>query len=420
MGTLIDAGSPSGQQHLWSRGTSFSAPLAAGAGALLYTWFKKPANGGEAPKPALLKAMQVTLARDLTQTGRPPDARQGWGKTDLTRAFATDGRYIWNNENSSTLMTQVGQIVTLPTSPGSAYLIKDATKPVKITVSWTDAPGDPTAQTALVNNLDLTVRIGGGRFAIGNDFNVSTGHSNIRVPGGAMGTYDSRNNVEQVFFTSAEAGSDHFKVEVFGRTIAGDAIDVWSSPPSTNFRQNFALLIDNAEIYQNNAAYPTQAAPPTIVQAGSQYAASIVMQNTGNTTWTEGPNNYYRLGSITAKNVFDLDGRAFLTGGQTVAPGGSVTFTLSGIAPYSAGTYPLQWQMVEEGIHFFGQPTSLFNVTVTPTPYSFYTLTPFRVLDTRNPAGPYGGPSLTSGGVRTFAIRGNAGSPRPLRQCPQI
>jgi len=155
--------------------------------------------------------------------------------------------------------------------------------------------------------------------------------------------------------------------------------------------------------------YPSQAAPPTTVQAGSPYTASFVMQNTGNTTWTDGPNNYYRLGSITDKSAFDLDSRAFLTG--TVGPGLSGTFTLSGTAPYSGGTYPLQWQMLEEAVHFFGQPTPLFSVTVTPKAYSFYTLTPCRVIDTRNPTGPYGGPSLNPTAPRTFILRGQCGIP---------
>src|SRR5262249_27292634 len=42
---------------------------------------------------------------------------------------------------------------------------------------------------------------------------------------------------------------------------------------------------------------------------------------------------------------------------------------------------------------------------------SFYTVTPCRVIDTRNPNGPLGGPALTAGGQRTFAITGQCGLP---------
>jgi 6-phosphogluconolactonase (cycloisomerase 2 family) len=41
----------------------------------------------------------------------------------------------------------------------------------------------------------------------------------------------------------------------------------------------------------------------------------------------------------------------------------------------------------------------------------YYTVTPCRVADTRNPAGPYGGPALSAGANRTFAIGGQCGIP---------
>jgi glucose/arabinose dehydrogenase/PKD repeat protein len=41
----------------------------------------------------------------------------------------------------------------------------------------------------------------------------------------------------------------------------------------------------------------------------------------------------------------------------------------------------------------------------------FYPLTPCRLIDTRGPAGPQGGPSLSSGAVRTFELSGLCGVP---------
>jgi uncharacterized protein DUF4394 len=41
----------------------------------------------------------------------------------------------------------------------------------------------------------------------------------------------------------------------------------------------------------------------------------------------------------------------------------------------------------------------------------FFSVTPCRVLDTRNPDGPYGGPALVAGADRTFAIAGQCGVP---------
>ncbi len=46
-----------------------------------------------------------------------------------------------------------------------------------------------------------------------------------------------------------------------------------------------------------------------------------------------------------------------------------------------------------------------------PSPTDFFTLTPCRVLDTRNPNGAYGGPVLQAGQFRTFVAAGRCGIP---------
>jgi len=56
----------------------------------------------------------------------------------------------------------------------------DSTKPFRVTLAWTDAPGAPLAGRELVNNLDLQVTVGGVVFK-GNVF--SEDHS---VPGGNL------------------------------------------------------------------------------------------------------------------------------------------------------------------------------------------------------------------------------------------
>jgi RHS repeat-associated protein len=50
-------------------------------------------------------------------------------------------------------------------------------------------------------------------------------------------------------------------------------------------------------------------------------------------------------------------------------------------------------------------------VELTTTGSSLYTITPCRVFDTRNPTGPYGGPSIGAGATRAFTIWGQCGIP---------
>jgi hypothetical protein len=45
------------------------------------------------------------------------------------------------------------------------------------------------------------------------------------------------------------------------------------------------------------------------------------------------------------------------------------------------------------------------------SPWGFYTVVPCRLLDTRNPTGPYGGPALAAGADRTFTLAGRCGIP---------
>jgi hypothetical protein len=398
--------SPVGQQHYWSRGTSFAAAVAAASGALLYTWFKNIDPAHADPKPSLLKAMQITLSRDLTGSGlgRPPDARQGWGKADLSRAFDPNVGYVWNNEDSSSLINFSGQTVYLP-SLSNRYRIKDQTKPVKVTIVWTDAPGSPGQSPALRNDLDLSLRFhganGDGKYALGNDFNTAIGRSNIRTTGG---TSDIVNNVEQVVFTYSDVGADQFRVDVFGKTIVADGINVWTG---TVPQQNFSVFIENAVVNQNNASFVTQSPPSSPIAGGASFAASVTMRNEGDTTWSE--SNFYRLASVAAGNPFGV--RIALAPSEQVAPQSSKAFSITGQAPYAGGTYPFQWQMVEDLVQFFGPTTPLFSVTVTPQARSYFTVTPCRILDTRDPSGPYGGPKLAAGATRQFTVRGPCGIP---------
>src|SRR6185295_20323057 len=42
---------------------------------------------------------------------------------------------------------------------------------------------------------------------------------------------------------------------------------------------------------------------------------------------------------------------------------------------------------------------------------SFHTLTPCRLVDTRSPAGPFGGPAVAANTTRTFTVVGRCGLP---------
>jgi hypothetical protein len=53
---------------------------------------------------------------------------------------------------------------------------------------------------------------------------------------------------------------------------------------------------------------------------------------------------------------------------------------------------------------------------VAAGPYVFYSVVPCRLVDTRRPNGPTGGPALTSGVTRSFPIKGFCGIPATAQQ----
>lgn len=62
-------------------------------------------------------------------------------------------------------------------------------------------------------------------------------------------------------------------------------------------------------------------------------------------------------------------------------------------------------------IVFLALLTCIVAAGVAHAQLSYFPLTPCRVVDTRNPTGVDGGPSLGSNAQRDFAIRGNCGVP---------
>ena len=62
------------------------------------------------------------------------------------------------------------------------------------------------------------------------------------------------------------------------------------------------------------------------------------------------------------------------------------------------------WDPFKKGPDHGPYTLSVTGTLGTPNNTSFFTVPPCRVADTRDPNGPFGGPALAAGGVRTFTI----------------
>jgi hypothetical protein len=113
---------------------------------------------------------------------------------------------------------------------------------------------------------------------------------------------------------------------------------------------------------------PTQTEwlPSSPMVGGTSFAYCAFMLNTGSTTWeTSGPTPYNLGSQNPADNTNWGLFRISIAG--TVPPGAVYSFCTSLTAPLTAGPYNFQWQMVHDGVAWFGNLTTNVAVTVTAT-----------------------------------------------------
>jgi subtilisin-like proprotein convertase family protein len=285
-------------------GTSQAVPQVSGAAALVRHWYRRTQTGNTAdPSPALTKALLVNTATDLNggQDGKGstiaagPNSDQGWGRVNLGNTFDSTAREF-RDQVPADLLSASGE------SRVRSYSVPDPSRPVKVTLAWTDAPG-PTNGNPVVNNLDLVVDAGGRTYK-GNVFAGALSRTG--------GTADPRNNVESVYLPAGAV--TRLGVTVRATTIAGNGV-----PGVGDFTdQDYALVVSNAD-----------ALAPTPVLSGEAPELS-----------DPGPGGDDD-GSLEPGEAFELD-HDIRNGGDGTATG--IDGTMSGPAPVSftqpASSYP--------------------------------------------------------------------------------
>ena len=256
-----------------SSGTSHSAPLVTGMAALFREWFRQNRGGGTAvPSPALTKAALANAARDIgggagVGTG-VPNSSQGWGLGSLARLLDGGPRFFSDQQTTFTATGDTSKRV---------FAVQDPSKPVRVTLAWTDAPG-PTGGNSFVNDLNLTVGSSAKTFK-GNVFD-----GGVSIPGGAA---DPRNNLEGVYLPAGSSGN--FSVTVTAANIAGDGVP--GAGDATD--QDFALVVSNAAEVSGPALTGGGTTVSAVggdsdsrVEPGERFAVTQAVQNVGTATAT--------------------------------------------------------------------------------------------------------------------------------------
>lgn len=157
--------------YCYSGGTSMSAPLVAGAAAVVRQYLEE--RGASRPSAALVKAVLMNSAVDLYpgqfgNVGKSrgqellspgPNVHQGHGRVDLARA--TDDSLVFIDEKQGLAQ---GEEKSHP-----VVLSQGGYSRVKIHLVYTDRPAASAASRTLVNDLDMEVVTSDGKVILAND-----------------------------------------------------------------------------------------------------------------------------------------------------------------------------------------------------------------------------------------------------------
>ncbi|MFE6403500.1 NBR1-Ig-like domain-containing protein [Streptomyces alboflavus] len=122
---------------------------------------------------------------------------------------------------------------------------------------------------------------------------------------------------------------------------------------------------DPSPAYVDGATVAATAPPPPRFAPGALAQVTLTVTNTGSTTWAA--RDLHRLGSQAPQdNTTWGTGRVNLPK-ATVDPGERIQFRFTATAPAAPGRYVFCWQMLQEGVSWFGQASPRIRVAVGAT-----------------------------------------------------
>jgi uncharacterized repeat protein (TIGR01451 family) len=289
-------------------------------------------------------------------------------------------------------------------------------------------PGQPLTYTIVVTNEDTADSVAGATVAdtISADL-IDASWTCVATPGSACGSLSGTGDIATTVDLAA-LGSATFTLTATASASAAGSIS------------NTATVAAPAGVTDptpgNNSATDTDARTPvadlsitkTDGQAsyipGQDLSYTIVVTNLGSTDAVTGAAVDDALATqLTGASWTCLAspgsacGSPSGTGGISVTvdllPAGTATFTLDATVESTATGDISNTATVAapSGVFDPAPGNNTATDTNTLTTLGFYSVAPCRVLDTRNAAGPLGGPPLTAGATRTFEMAGSCDIP---------
>ncbi len=293
------------EPYRYESGTSMAAADVSGSLALMQEFLEKPDHkpnprvnswgGAQGRSPALMKAMLINGARSLG-TGYDLQVKsqinfQGWGMLHLPTSLPPGVADETQPANSMYLIDQ-DPAHALATGDTQIYHIQvnDAAmaSPLRITLVWSDPPGNPVAAIKLVNDLDLvltnidSLALGptnaevffGNDLGSGADFNMPWDFTDTN----ALPNIDYINNVENIFISPPLA--TNYDIAVIGHRVNVNAVP--ENPAKV--AQDYALVVSCGDGDITNAI--TVIGPTNLPPANVPFVTAL-------TNAFKGSSNYY-------------------------------------------------------------------------------------------------------------------------------
>jgi subtilisin family serine protease/subtilisin-like proprotein convertase family protein len=262
-----------GPHYRYESGTSMAAPAVTGLLALFAEYFERE---NRPTTPALMKALLINGARSLGSLYNfnlgAVFNLQGWGFVNITNSLpageigSPTGRVhavqYTDQTGTNALITGQSRTWTVAVDPAARDQI------LKVTLVWTDPPGNPSAGIKLVNDLDLKVRNEetkedylGNDIPFGSDYNVAR-------PEDAGGTNDVVNNVENILLRPPL--STNYTITVHAKRVAVNAV---TTHPS-DVVQDFALVASVNDPSKTNALTITRQTQDVMAVGAPLYLAT--------------------------------------------------------------------------------------------------------------------------------------------------
>ena len=288
--------------YLYQTGTSQAAGAVSGTLALMQEFLQQRMNITN-PSPALLKAMLINGSRSLSteydfNVNPLGGNEQGWGQPNISNCVPAS----LTNPIPSMVLIDQSTNDALATDQYATYTINctdtnAVSNAWRITLVWTDPPGNPAAGIALVNNLDLTVTDSTGtNIFVGNNFLSGDIFTPVSNPTNLPAS-DIINNVQNVYINPSNTPVQ-FPLTV---TISAPHVNVNAVTAQTNdITQDYALVISSDDraltslTVVSNGIFNTNVPILTVVSNG----LPVLHQRVG----ANEPNLYMSNGIVTMTN----------------------------------------------------------------------------------------------------------------------